>query len=83
MTASTGVGRGKKSRDPTPKHVEDPELGLLRWCSLCQEYWPADLEFFYQNGAKGLHTYCKACAGDWKRIHEPGRNGSKIGAATR
>ena len=64
-----------------PKHIDDPELGRLRYCRLCDEYWPADEEFFFKNGPKKLHGYCKACCSDRKRIHEPGRTGSNIGVA--
>jgi len=38
-------------------------LGLERRCSICQEFWPADTEFFWSTpGApSGLHCWCKAC----------------------
>lgn len=36
-----------------------------RYCPRCQEYWPADAEFFYTTGSQGrLHSWCKACTND-------------------
>lgn len=39
------------------------EDGLEKRCSRCQEYWPADSEFFYASRAlaDGLNSNCKAC----------------------
>ena len=34
----------------------DPELGVVRYCSRCNEDWPADDEFFYRG-----RTMCRAC----------------------
>jgi len=36
---------------------------LEKRCRGCNEYWPADTEFFYRHstGADGLQSYCKAC----------------------
>lgn len=38
-------------------------LGLEAHCCACDDYWPADTEFFYPIPSKrtGLHEYCKAC----------------------
>lgn len=38
-------------------------LGLEKKCSRCDEYWPADNEFFYSAPSKrdGLNDWCKAC----------------------
>ena len=46
------------------------ELGLEYWCSKCEEFYPADREFFYKDGNKsGLHLWCKPCLeADPKRI---------------
>lgn len=37
--------------------------GLEKRCTRCQDYWPADSEFFYANRGKsdGLGGTCKAC----------------------
>ena len=32
-----------------------------KFCPRCKEWWPADKEFFYSNGHRGLHSLCKAC----------------------
>ena len=34
---------------------------LEQQCSRCQEWWPADLEFFYSAGHGKLMAMCKAC----------------------
>jgi len=40
---------------------------MERYCPKCQEWWPADREFFYTTGSKGeLHSWCKACYGEWR-----------------
>jgi len=64
MTAATQA--------PTPpKTLLDPELGLVRYCPDCKEYWPADTEFLHYTGARGggrkLHSYCKACYEERRR----------------
>ena len=45
------------------------DIGLERYCSKCEEFWPADTEFFWTapSNATGLHCYCKACYASWKR----------------
>lgn len=44
------------------------DIGLERYCGKCEEYWPADTEFFFHapQTASGLHCYCKACYATWK-----------------
>lgn len=44
------------------------ELGTEKRCPRCNEYWPADTDFFYsQKGKKdGLHDWCKACYTAWR-----------------
>ena len=32
-----------------------------RLCTGCNEWWPADEEFFYRDGGRGLSSQCKAC----------------------
>ncbi|MDR5170701.1 hypothetical protein IHQ56_02610 [Methylobacillus flagellatus] len=46
---------------------EEPD-GLHRLCCRCNEYWPADTEFFYYAKKKGdgLHSWCKACYEEWR-----------------
>jgi len=42
------------------------ETGLEKYCSHCDEWWPADHEFFSPGQtAGGLYNYCKACAAEW------------------
>ena len=35
---------------------DDPELGSVRWCKTCQEWWPDDEEFwqYYRLPAGGI-----------------------------
>jgi hypothetical protein len=50
-----------------PRFVEDPELGRLRLCRRCREYWPGDGEFWLVN-PKGRKV-CRACRREWTRQH--------------
>lgn len=50
-------------------------IGLECRCHKCQEYWPADTEFFYSTLSKGLHCWCKACYVAWRYVD--GDNGWK------
>ena len=45
----------------------EPELGPQKRCPRCQEWWPADAEFFHRRTASrdGLQPYCRACWHDW------------------
>jgi len=42
---------------------------LEKRCRGCNEYWPADTEFFYRDrgGGDGLQSYCKACQNEAKQ----------------
>jgi hypothetical protein len=49
-----------------PNYRNDSELGLVKRCTRCGEWWPADGEFYWKD--KGvLHSWCKACITEWKR----------------
>lgn len=40
----------------------DPELGTVRWCPRCSEWWPDDVEFFYpERRHDRLIPRCRAC----------------------
>ena len=49
-----------------PRYIET-ELGLEKYCKGCDEYYPAEKEFFYgtgifkKDGSHCLETLCKAC----------------------
>lgn len=51
-----------------PAYIET-DLGTEKLCTRCDEYWPADEEFFYLANKKrdGLHSWCKSCYLEWKR----------------
>ncbi len=38
---------------------------LERYCPRCDEWWPADKEFFYSSGPR-LNSYCKVCYQQWR-----------------
>lgn len=45
----------------TEKYDEDTGC-VVRRCTICQDWWPADREFFYGGDGRGhLMNYCKAC----------------------
>ncbi len=46
----------------------DPEIGMVRRCSKCGDWWPANREFFYSSGSGGrkLHSWCIACYTEWR-----------------
>lgn len=46
-----------------PESLRDGPDGAEKYCSSCEEWWPADLEFFYRDpsGAGRLFHCCKAC----------------------
>lgn len=53
--------------------------GLEKYCARCNEWWPADKEFFFKDpaGLAGLFYCCKACyremqvAGDYRKTGNP------------
>ncbi len=48
-----------QGRKPT-RERRITELGEEVKCAMCNEFWPADPEFFYFSGGQP-HSYCKAC----------------------
>jgi hypothetical protein len=39
----------------------DPELGIVRLCPSCNEWWPDDSEFFQPTKARSRRPRCVAC----------------------
>lgn len=43
----------------------DPDMGLEKFCTGCNDYWPQDTAFWsvrnHPNAPDGLQHYCKAC----------------------
>jgi hypothetical protein len=40
----------------------DAELGRVKLCPKCREWWPADTEFYFPDRARnGLQSWCRAC----------------------
>jgi len=42
------------------RQTRETELGPEIQCVKCQEFWPADREFFYMSKGKP-HSWCRAC----------------------
>lgn len=38
-----------------------------RYCPKCQEYWPADQEFFHPRPDGRLDAQCRACSNEYRR----------------
>ena len=60
------------------KNRLDDDGELERHCPRCDEWWPADNEFFFTSGTgrkKGLHTWCKACYLEYRKA---GRQREKL-----
>ena len=54
-------------------------LGKEKLCKKCGEYWPADEEFFFKgNDSDGLHSWCKACVINNKRIQRQSNHRQKL-----
>ena len=49
-------------RSPQPKQ-RCSWYAVERHCPRCNEYWPADAEFFYTSKGR-LRSWCKACVSD-------------------
>lgn len=46
------------------------ELGREMKCNRCGEFWPADQEFWYREGKKGLSCWCIACYREWRNARK-------------
>ena len=49
----------------------DEDGELERQCFKCEDWWPADREFFFgyidKKGKEVLHSWCKACYLEFRR----------------
>lgn len=54
----------KDQKDTKPPIFKEGENGLVKRCSKCEEYYPADHEYFYNDGRAKLNlsSQCQACA---------------------
>lgn len=50
---------------------DDPDLGPMRFCRRCAEWWPLDDEFYYRDRRK--FWVCRACQTERSRIHHAKR----------
>lgn len=54
----------------TAPTIVDPDLGKVRWCRRCKEWWPLDDEFWYTEPTEGHRAlHCRACKAD-RLIHD-------------
>jgi hypothetical protein len=47
--------------------IEDPELGPLRYCAGCDDFWPLDGEFWFFERTRPGVVHCKSCVADAQR----------------
>lgn len=62
------VARGDESARAISKNMRDGDTGHERRCPRCDEWWPADMEFFYSDkgNPSSLSDWCKACYADYR-----------------
>jgi hypothetical protein len=65
----------------TPKFIET-ELGREKFCKHCQEYWPADSDFWYMvkdtlKDGTVVHRPDSACKGCYVAVYKAGRSKRK------
>ena len=48
---------------PRNRATVETELGVEAQCSRCEEFFPADREFFFASKGR-VHSWCKACASE-------------------
>jgi hypothetical protein len=67
----------------TIDRLRETELGLEKLCRRCDEWWPADLEFFFSDpsGKAGLFYCCKACYREWFAARKAVKASAAQGAA--
>lgn len=53
---------------PAMNRLRAGSEGLEKHCKRCEEWWPADTEFFFSDpgGQGGLFYCCKACYREWQ-----------------
>ena len=56
-----------RSNQAYPREREDPELGRVRLCLRCAEWWPLDGEFWYFDRKGYVMGHCKACWSERRR----------------
>ena len=46
---------------PVKRRTQETDAGLELLCTRCNEFWPADAEFFQPSKRDGFASWCKAC----------------------
>jgi hypothetical protein len=60
VTTEHSAGTMPRASLPATSRFRETELGCECRCAHCNDWWPADAEFFYMH--KGVpHSWCKAC----------------------
>lgn len=66
------------------KERRDEDGELEKHCPKCDDWWPADREFFFgytdKEGNEHLHDWCKACYLEYRK---EGRQREKLAIARR
>lgn len=74
--------RTRAALPPAPK-AEDPELGTVKLCRTCDEWWPLDGDFWYRMGLNSRWPYwssrCRACWAEYN-TSRPGRSHKVVAA---
>ena len=65
----------ERARRFAPK-LRVTECGTEKLCTRCNEWWPADGEFFAPDsqGSGQLYHYCRACHIEWRRSRRDQRS---------
>lgn len=68
----------RKPQNHGPK-LREGDTGIEKLCTACDEWWPADGEFFYADpeGVAGLFYTCKACYQDRYKTRRDARRKAK------
>lgn len=62
------------------RYMEEPELGRLRWCARCGEWWPLDPEFWRvaRHRTRRATLVCLACQRAANRLSYERRMAKRI-----
>lgn len=52
---------------PRPSKQRNVWYGVERYCPRCDEYWPADTEFFHSRPGGLLDAWCRACSNEYRQ----------------
>jgi len=81
MAPTETAGPSGESSRLAPK-LRMTEYGPEKLCTRCNEWWPADEEFFAPDaqGSGQLFHYCRACRVEWQRSQRDKKRAATAGA---